>query len=159
MRKTSGMESFARCPRNPEGRPRFAMKSLLVRLLSVLTVLSAVFFASPARAESAEEFVKARQSELTALLKKPESPANQKEIGAVFDRMLSLIFGTRSSAVLLPLELCLPSRRAPPAPPNYSVNRRATTLDGAFARRVGNLPRPNACFGPRAAKSHSPDRS
>lgn len=64
------------------------MKSLIVRILSVLTVLSAVLLASPARAESAEQFVKERQAELTALLRKPESAANQKEIGAVFDRML-----------------------------------------------------------------------
>jgi phospholipid transport system substrate-binding protein len=64
------------------------MKSYFVRILSLFTVLCSLFIAGNAHAESAEDFVKARQGELTAILRKPESPANQKEISAVFDRML-----------------------------------------------------------------------
>ncbi len=64
------------------------MKSLFARILPVLTLLCGLFITSYAHAESAEDFVKARQNELTAILRKPESPANQKEISAVFDRML-----------------------------------------------------------------------
>lgn len=64
------------------------MKSLLARILPVLTLLCGLFITTHAHAESAEDFVKARQGELTAILRKPDSPANQKEISAVFDRML-----------------------------------------------------------------------
>ncbi len=64
------------------------MKSYVVRILSTLTVLCGLFLTTHARAESAEAFVKARQEELTAILRKPDSAATQKEIGAVFDRML-----------------------------------------------------------------------
>jgi phospholipid transport system substrate-binding protein len=64
------------------------MKSLFARILPVLTLLCGLFITSYAHAESAEDFVKSRQNELTAILRKPESAANQKEISAVFDRML-----------------------------------------------------------------------
>lgn len=65
------------------------MKQSIVRLLSTVTLALGLAFSLPAAAEgSAEGFVKARQSELTTLLRKPESPANQKEVAAVFDRML-----------------------------------------------------------------------
>ncbi len=56
------------------------MKSLFARILPVLTLLCGLFITSYAHAESAEDFVKARQSELTAILRKPESAANQKEM-------------------------------------------------------------------------------
>lgn len=64
------------------------MKSYLVRILSTFAFLCGLFVAGHARAESAEAFVKSRQEELTAILRKPDTAATQKEIGAVFDRML-----------------------------------------------------------------------
>lgn len=65
------------------------MKHSINRLLSTLVLAFGLVFTLPALADSsAESFVKARQAELTALLRKPDSPANQKEIAAVFDRML-----------------------------------------------------------------------
>ncbi len=60
-------------------------KSLLVGSLVAVLGLSGTVFAG---GETALEFVKARQSELTALVKKGNASENQKKIEAVFDTIL-----------------------------------------------------------------------
>ncbi len=64
------------------------MNFSIARILSTLVLALGVLVAGPAAAESsAEAFVKARQAELTALLR-DGSGSNQQQIAAVFDRML-----------------------------------------------------------------------
>ena len=64
------------------------MNFSIARILSTLVLALGVLVAGPAAAESsAEAFVKARQAELTALLRDGNG-SNQKQIAAVFDRML-----------------------------------------------------------------------
>lgn len=65
------------------------MTNSIVRVLSAALLALGILFAGPVHADaSAEAFVKARQAELTALLRKENTEANQREIAAVFDRML-----------------------------------------------------------------------
>lgn len=65
------------------------MNVSIARILSTLVLALGVLLAGPVAAESsAEGFVKARQAELTALLREGDGTANQKQVAAVFDRML-----------------------------------------------------------------------
>lgn len=58
------------------------------RLLTLLSLVLALALPGVAYAGEAEDFVKARQTELSALLKKPKSEANTKAIHGVFDQIL-----------------------------------------------------------------------
>jgi phospholipid transport system substrate-binding protein len=63
------------------------LRSRLLMLLS--TALLALSLAAPAAADpGAEAFVKAKQTELSGLLKKGKDPAAEKKLDGVFDQML-----------------------------------------------------------------------
>ncbi len=64
------------------------MKSLISRFLTTALVLLSLCLSGTAWAESAEAFVKARQAELTEILRKGDTPDTKRQIGAVFDGML-----------------------------------------------------------------------
>lgn len=65
------------------------MNHSIVRFFSAAILALGLAFGGPALAQgSAEDFVKARQAELTTLLRQGDSAANQQQVAAVFDRML-----------------------------------------------------------------------
>lgn len=65
------------------------MNHSIVRLLSAAILALGLGLAGPAGAQgTAEDFVRERQAELTSLLRKPDTAANQQQIAAVFDQLL-----------------------------------------------------------------------
>lgn len=64
------------------------MKTLVIRYFSLAVFLASCFFVLPAQAGPAEAHLKAKQAELTAIIKQPKSAQSEEKLKKAFDALL-----------------------------------------------------------------------